>query len=231
MARRPGLTGFYVILAVLIAGAGGSLWYMSHARSAAQAMAAAAPLPVTDSGPPPSYVMGSDSAPVVVDDYSDFECPFCAELSILTEPDIRTHYIQTGIVRWRFHDRPLISIHPRTMIAHEAAACAAEQNKFWPMHDQIYFHQSEWVDGRNPEGKLRSYASSLGLDMGRYDQCIKSHRYDARIRASAAQASALGIESTPTLFINGKPFAGHANVYDDLKAAIEKAAAAKTAAR
>ena len=229
MAQRGNLKFFYWGLAVVAVAGGSWIWVAAHR---APASVYARPLPASEVAAAagfPGYILGSDSAPVVVDDYSDFECPFCAELAILTFPDVRSRLISTGLVRWRFHDRPLTSIHPKTLGAHEAAACAAAQGKFWEMQDQLYGHQGAWVAARNPQKDFANYARALGLDMDQYNQCTRSHQYLARIQASAQHADSLGITGTPTLFINGKPYDMQLGLgYDRLKAAIEAAAKSKT---
>ena len=124
MAQRGNLKFFYWGLAVVAVAGGAWIWVAAH-RTPANAYTQ--PLPASEVAAAaafPGYVLGSDSAPVVVDDYSDFECPFCAELALLTFPDVRSRLINAGVVRWRFHDRPLASIHPKTLGAHEAAVAS-----------------------------------------------------------------------------------------------------------
>jgi protein-disulfide isomerase len=230
VARGMNLRMFYWGLGVVAVASGGWIWVAANRDTSS---VYAQPLPAAEIAAAagfPGYSLGSDSAPVVIDDYSDFQCPFCGELAILTEPDVRSRLISAGLVRWRFHDRPL-NIHNKTFGAHEAAACAAEQGKFWEMHDQLYGHQGSWVAARNPEKNFAAYARTLGLDMSKYDDCMRSHRYLARIQASGQHADSLGITSTPTLFINGQPYDVQKNglAYDALKAAIEAAAQRATA--
>lgn len=232
MARKVSLKPFYWGLGALALAGGGWIWV---ATQRAGPDVNAEPLPASEVAAAaefPGYVLGGDSAPVVVDDYSDFECPYCARLAILTFPDVRSRLIASGLVRWRFHDRPLGS-HPKTMAAHETAACAAEQGKFWEMHDQIYYNQGVWAVARDPAKRLAEYARTLNLDRGRFNDCMKTHRYLLRIRASAQRADELGINSTPTLFINGQPYDVTARGlgYDALNAAIEQAVRRPSAAK
>ncbi len=232
MARKVNLKPFYWGLGALALAGGGWIWVATNKPGPD---VDAEPLPASEVAAAaafPGYVLGSDSAPVAVDDYSDFECPYCARLAILTFPDVRSRLIAPGVVRWRFHDRPLGS-HPQTMVAHEAAACAAEQAQFWEMHDQIYYNQGVWVVARDPLKQLTEYARTLNLDIGRFNDCMKTHRYLMRIRASAQHADELGVNSTPTLFINGQPYdvTAHGLGFDALNAAIEQAARRPSAAK
>ena len=233
MAQRGNLKLFYWGLAVVAVAGGAWIWVAANRTPANTDVE---PLPASEIAAAagfPGYSLGSDSAPVVVDDYSDFECPYCAELALLVFPDVRSRLIDSGLVRWRIHDFPLISIHRKTLIAHEAAACAAEQGKFWQMQDQLYGHQGAWVSARNSEQDFAEYAKTLGLDMDQFNQCERSHKYLARIEASAQHAEQLGLTGTPTLFINGQPYdmstAGRLS-FDSLSAAI-KAAAQRVAAK
>ncbi len=232
MAGRGGLKNFYALLGVVVIAGVAALVYKSKTRGSSAAEMGPMPVVTADSVPPAAYMVGSDTAPVVIDDYSDFQCPFCAQLAILTFPDVRTRLINTGLVRWRFHDRPL-NIHNKTLRAHLAAACAAEQNEFFPMHDQIYFHQGDWVESDHTDDLLRSYAKAIGLNMDAYDACVKSAKPMARIQAEARRADQMGINSTPTLFVNGRLYASEKRGlgYDQLKAYVDSVAAVVHAER
>ncbi len=225
MARKGSLKPFYWGLGALAVAGGGWIWVSANKTGPDLSTE---PLPASEVAAAaafPGYVLGSASAPVVVDDYSDFECPFCARLAILTFPDVRSRLIASGQVRWQFHDRPLRS-HPTTMLAHEAGACAAEQGTFWEMHDQLYYNQGTWALARDPSKQFAEYARALNLDTGKFNDCMKTQRYLLRLRASAQRADELGISSTPSLFINGQPYDVTANGlgYDALNAAIQRAA-------
>jgi len=232
MAGRGRLKNFYLLLGVVVVAGVAALVYKSQTRGSATAETGPMPVVAADSVPPAAYVIGSDTAPVVIDDYSDFQCPFCAQLAILTFPDVRTRLVNTGIVRWRFHDRPL-NIHNKTLRAHLAAACAAEQNKFFQMHDQIYFHQGDWVESNHTDDLLRDYAKGLGLNMDAYDACVKSAKPMARIQAESRRADQMGINSTPTLLVNGRVYDSEKRGlgFDDLKAYVDSVAAVVHAER
>lgn len=209
---------FYMLL-VIIAVAGGGAIYVSAGRTSG----ARAALPVTpgDTLPMPGWVMGSDSAPVEVEEYADFQCPGCKQFAILTLPDVMDRLVRAGKVRWRFRDFPLLQIHPNTMAAHEAAACAGEQGLFWPMHDRLYYQQDTWSPARNAPKLFRTYAQTVAVDLGKYDDCIDARRYASRIMASVQQGQARGVNGTPTLIIGGMLLNGLP--YDSLKVLIEKA--------
>src|SRR5688572_13484204 len=102
---------FYMLL-VAIAVVGGGAIYVSAGRTSTPRTA----LPVApgDTLPMPGWVMGSDSAPVEVEEYADFQCPACQRFAVLTLPDVMNRLVREGKVRWRFRDFPLVSIHPNT---------------------------------------------------------------------------------------------------------------------
>jgi protein-disulfide isomerase len=221
MAGQRQLKGFYVGLAAIVVVGAAGLWW---ARGANQGPGTRTidPLPLP-TGTFEGHVMGSDSAPVTVIEYADFECPACAQFAVLTEPEVRQRLVATGEVRWIFRDFPLDG-HPYSMPAHLAAACAGEQGKFWEMHDQLYFNQGRWVAEGRPERTSREYAQALGLDMGRYDECMRSERYKPRLQATKQQGRDVGVNSTPTFVINNQIVAG-ALPYDEFKKLIDRALA------
>jgi protein-disulfide isomerase len=222
MAGTNQLKIFYVALgAVVVVGVGALL--VARARGGAQA-ATVAPAPV-DTESFPGHVLGSDSAPVTIIEYADFECPACGQYAVLTEPDVRKRLVDSGLVRVIFHDFPL-NIHRNTMAAHLAAQCAGDQGKFWEMHDQLYFNQSRWAYERRPAGTIRGLAAAIGLDLGQYDACVNSGKYLARLEQMAQESAARGVSETPTFDINGKRVSGII-LFDEMRTLVDQAAAAR----
>jgi protein-disulfide isomerase len=208
------LVGGAAIFAAMRGGSGPEVRTVAAATGAADATAL------------PGRVLGAEAAPVEVVEYADFQCPACQRFAILTMPDIVQRYINTGRVRWRFIDFPL-SGHDKSPAAHEAAACAAEQNKFWEMHDQLYYNQNAWVTARNSERTIRDYAEKLGLDLGQYDACLESDQYPPRFRSTVAAAVARGVNSTPTFVIGNRMFSG-ALPFDQFRVILDSAAVIPT---
>jgi protein-disulfide isomerase len=222
MAAPNRLKTFYLALAaIVVIGAGWLL--VTRLRGGSQTTTVAAPPPV-DAGAFPGYTMGSDSAPVTIVEYADFECPACGQYAVLTEPDVRKHLVDSGVVRIVFHDFPLVSIHANSKPAHMAAQCAGEQGKFWQMHDQLYFNQGRWALERRPEGTIRGLAKAIGLDMKQYDDCMSSARYWPRLEQMGQEAEDRGITSTPTFEINGVRYEGF-TTYDEMRALVDQALA------
>ncbi len=226
MAAAPnGMKGFYLTIgAVGVIGLGFLGWQMSR-RSTTSIPANVVVLP-SDTAGFRGYLLGSDSAPVEITQYADYQCPGCANYDIVTFPDVRARLIQTGKVRWRYRDFPLSSIHPFARLADHAAACANEQGKFWPMHTLLYEGQTDWSGG-GAEKQFRKYADIIGLDVDKYDACMTSARFAGRIEASYQEGVALGVNGTPTFLIGGRLY--NAMSYDQLKQLVDSLTAAKSA--
>src|SRR5437773_8642900 len=193
---------FYVVLAVVAVVLGASLFVvLRQSGGAAAAAASAPPVAVTDDGFR-GYTLGSGDAVVEVTEYSDFECPFCANFATVQMPTIKEQLINTGKVRWRYRDFPIPS-HQYGRYAAHAAQCAGEQGKFWEMHDQLFFNHGWAQTGKNPTGLFSGFAKAAGVDLTRYDACMKSGRYAARIEFSRQEGLQRNVNGTPTFFVNG----------------------------
>ncbi len=212
---------FYLLLgAVAVLGAA-FLFYAARTKPA-EVPAQLAPVSLAAADGFRGFTLGSDSAPVEVTEYSDFECPFCADFAAVQMPVVREQLIATGKVRWRYRDFPLPS-HAYSRYAALAAQCAGEQGKFWEMHDQLFF-KHQWAQaGKNPAGLFRGFARTAGLDVDKYNACVDGQRYAARIQASQQEGEALGVNGTPTFFVNGRRYQGRATS-DAFKAFVDSLA-------
>ena len=140
--------------------------------------------------------MGEKTAKVVIVDFSDYQCPFCARFVRETKPQIVQNYIKTGKVRYVFRDLPLESIHPHAFKAAEAANCAGEQGKFWEMHELLFQNARALAPAALP-----TYAQTVGLDGAKFAQCLQSGKYAAEVRKDMADAGATGVQGTPGFVI------------------------------
>lgn len=175
--------------------------------------------------------LGRADAPVTIIEFSDFECPFCQRFSKSTLPEIKRDYVDTGKVRYVFLDFPLEQMHAKARKAGEAAHCAAEQGKFWEMHD-LLFEQTANLDLR----KYPENAKQLNLDVAKFDQCLGSGRQSAKINGGLASGRAAGISATPSFIITktdggdivtGGVIITGAQPYDRYRQVIEQALAAR----
>jgi protein-disulfide isomerase len=98
--------------------------------------------------------------------------------------------------------------HPFSRLAAHSAACADEQGKFWQQHEKIYEGQSDWAAARNAAPIFRRYAQEVGLNLDRYDGCMKSGKYAGRIQASLNEGIQVGVASTPTLLVGNRLYQG-----------------------
>ncbi len=232
-------TAFYgILIAIAVIGAGVILYLTKHpsaGNAGAQANTQYDSLKAVyaKAGPPRPYVLGSAKAPVVIEEFADYECPSCGHYATITEPDVRKRIVETGQALYKYYDFPL-PMHKNTQAASNAAACADEQGKFWPMHDQLFAGQDAWGLGPNegevtdnPKPIFLGYAKSIGLNTDQWEKCFDSRKYQSRIDANAAESFRRNLNETPTFFVNGKMVAG-AITYDDLKKMVDDATAAAT---
>ena len=155
---------------------------------------------------------GSPDARLVVVEYSDFQCPYCAGAAEFLAGLVERFPDDMYVV---FRHFPLTSIHDKAMIAAEAAEAAGAQGRFWEMHDLLYERQREW-SGRAAEEMtdvLAGYAGELGLDVAQFSTALDQGTYRERVEASFEQARDLGIGGTPTLFVNGQYYGGAREEY------------------
>ncbi len=143
---------------------------------------------------------GDPDAPVIVYEYSDFECPFCARYATQTEPAINDNFVRDGSLLVIFRDFPLEGLHPNAPAAHAAALCAADQGAvaYWEMHDEIFRAQSEWANSTDTAGFFGGLAEQLGLDMDAFNSCVASGEKTAMVDAGVAEATAHGFTGTPS---------------------------------
>jgi protein-disulfide isomerase len=223
-ATAGGMNRFYLILGGLAA-AGVAVLVALTLRSKPVSIPANATVAVSDTSGFHGYYLGSDSAPITVTEYADYECPACQEWYTVQFPTIEERLIKTGKVRWRYRDFPLDQLHPNALTSAHAAACADEQGKFWEMSHRIYSWEPRWPEQRDALGTFSGYAKAVGLDLPKYGACMESARYAGRLQASKAEGMAAGVGSTPTFLINGQLYAGGKAVhYDMLKQMLDSLA-------
>ena len=203
---QAGVKRFYTLFAVLALAGVGVLAYLLLKPSTISIPVNVTIQPSDTSGFH-GYVKGSKDAPVEITEFADYQCPFCQTFATLQMPTIEDRLINSGRLRWRYRDFPLQQ-HQFARLAAHSAACADEQGKYWAQHEQIYQGQSEWAAARDAGPFFRNYARTVGLDLGRYDSCMKSGKYAGRIQASYNEGVQLGVSSTPTLLIGNRLYRG-----------------------
>jgi protein-disulfide isomerase len=155
---------------------------------------------------------GPEGAIVTVAGFSEFQCPFCLSV-VPTLKKLEQTYRDR--VRFVWKHLPLVSIHGHAMGASIAAEAARKQGKFWEYHDKLFANQE-----RLEPDDLTRYARELGLDLARFEADRKDPLLKTKVQADMAEATALGVKSTPTFFINGRivrgamPFETFATIID-----------------
>jgi protein-disulfide isomerase len=182
----------------------------------------AAATTIDPSIPQNGNVLGDPTAKVTLTEWGDFQCPFCKKFAEGDQQQLIADYVKTGKIKYEFKNFPFIG--PNSTTAAEAAACAADQNKFWIMHDTIYANQGAENSGALSASRLEKMASIAGLDMTQYKSCMANDTHKDDVAKTKAEAQAIPIQSTPSFVLNGQVIQW--SNYADLKAAIDKALAA-----
>ena len=166
----------------------------------------------------PSF--GTPGAPVVIVLFSDFECPYCKEEAKALRSNLLATYPKE--VRLYFKDLPLSQIHPWALPAALAGRCIFKQNPgaFWDYHDWIYEAQKD-VTAENLKPKLMEYVKGKEIDPIQLERCLDSKATQPEIDKSVAEAKALGVAATPTVFVNGRQLVGQAATWANLRQVID----------
>jgi len=171
--------------------------------------------PITGSAPESlvrdeSHMTGSKNAKVTVVEFGDYQCPACASAHPVVK-EMRSAYRDNPDFNFVFRNFPL-SQHKNARIASEAAESAGAQNMFWEMHDKLYEMQDKWSDSTDPMSFFVKYAGELGLDVEKFKTDVTTHAYASSIAEDERDAESVGLEATPTFFINGRKETGVPNL-------------------
>ncbi len=168
-------------------------------------------------------VLGDAKAKVTIIEFGDYQCPSCRLFWREVEPRLKKEYIDTGKVKLVFRDFPIVEIHPEAIVAAVAAQCAADQGKYWQYHDKVFREQDNRGDDvvRFKVADLKKWGADLRLDTAAFNQCVDSARYTDEVSKDYADGNGIGIQGTPTFFINGR-FIGGAQPYPVFKKVIDE---------
>jgi protein-disulfide isomerase len=161
--------------------------------------------------PTPSAA-GADRVEIVL--FTDFQCPFCARFAQAFR-ELQSRGVEGVQTTVRFKHFPL-GIHPAAPLAHQAALAAGEQGKFWEMHDLLFANQSAVK-----RDDLLVYATKLGLDLDRFKKDLDGDRVKKLIEADKTEGERLGVQGTPTFFVNGNAYSGAFSI-DQLKQLVQR---------
>ena len=162
-------------------------------------------------------VWGNKNAPVTIVEFSDFQCPYCRLANENIVQKLKKRYGKRKI-RVVFKHFPLRSIHPLAQRASEASMCVHEQNagKFWKYQDILFENQRKLEDEN-----LKTYAKKVGMNLKKFEECLKSEKYKSVVDAHFEEGEKLGVSSTPTFFVNSQPV-GASRTLDPFKEVIDE---------
>jgi protein-disulfide isomerase len=174
----------------------------------AKAEDAPKPEDLADGGPDGDVVLGSDKAPVTIIEYASMTCPHCAHFSETTFPELRKRYIDTGKVRFTLRAFPLDALAAAGFMV---ARCGGK-DKYMPIVETLFAKQPDWVV-KEPLPPLKEIAKQYGLTEDAFNQCLANQKLLDAIQAVRDHAvEKLGVNSTPTFFINGKKMIGDLSI-------------------
>lgn len=161
---------------------------------------------------------GTPSAKVTMVEFGDFQCPACGAVHPAVKQIVSEYKDKVYFV---FRNFPL-PMHPNAPLAAQAAYAAGQQGKFWEMHDKLYESQDEWSEKPSGQAKdiLTSFAKDLGLDMTKFESDLTKNAGNTKIQKDQNDGYQLGVDSTPTFYINGTKFSAVLS-YDQLKKEID----------
>ncbi|HEX5542000.1 MAG TPA: DsbA family protein [Micromonospora sp.] len=179
-----------------------------------------APLVRRQDGDP--LALGRVDAPVVIIEYADFQCMFCARFAKETGPRLKAEYVERGLVRIEWRDLPILG--PESEAAAAAARAAAAQGRFWEYHDALYAEERRVNSGALNDAALRAIAADLDLDLDRFDVDRASDITRAGLDRDEREAVSLGITGTPAFIVADTPIVG-AQPYEVFQQIIDAALA------
>lgn len=159
---------------------------------------------------------GPDEAQLTLVEYSDFQCPACAKYYPIVSR-LLNDFDQLKVVYRHF---PISQIHANAQLAAQAAEAAGRQGKFWQMHDKLFDFQTLWSESDDPEEQFISFAEDLELDVNQFKNDLKSDEIKSQVEEDYLSGRRLGVNSTPTFFLNGERLQNPAN-YEVFKSIIQ----------
>lgn len=161
--------------------------------------------------PLPEEALGAKDAPVTIVEYASLTCSHCATFHGQTFPTLKSKYIDTGKVRFILREFPF---DPVATAGFMLARCLPA-DKYFPMVSSLFDTQRAWAFGNNPAQGLLTIAKQAGMTEADFEKCLSDKELAEKVQASAQYANKeLGVDSTPTFFINGKKIAGALSVAD-----------------
>lgn len=166
------------------------------------------------------WVTGNPKSKVTLTEFGDLQCPACLAFEPIMS-QVRTDYGKTIKIVYKQFPLPK-NVHPNAFAAAVSAEAAGKQGKFWEYHDLVYKKQTEWSSLADPTASFVSYAKTLKLDLDQFKKDIESGELKDRVNTQVDEGVKIGVNSTPTLYINGRMI-DIPNNYEELKPQIDDA--------
>ena len=209
-----------VLWIIAIAAIGGAVAGVTYlARNSSDDSPNGNDTPLTSALSSSDWVRGNATSTVALIEYSDFQCPACAQYHPLVKA-LKDEFGEK--VAFGFRHFPLSQSHPNAKTAARAAEAAGLQGKFWEMHDLLFERQAEWAPKPNPKATFISYANELGINTNQFETDIDRDDLDTKINAHYQTGIASGVNATPTFFLNGIKLDNQKS-YDDFRRLISQA--------
>lgn len=210
--RRFKKFGIWAAVAVILVAAVFGLFQLANSPQVTKTSSGRLP-EITKDDP----TTGTPSAKVTLVEYADFQCPACAAYHPMVK-QILTEF--NGKIYFVYRYFPLTTIHQNAMISAQSAYAAGLQNKFWEMHDMLFQTQNSWANSSKARETFIDYARKLDLDIDKFTKDIDSGEAKKFINDTYSKGLAIGVNSTPTFFLNGEKIQ-NPRTYDDFKKLIE----------
>lgn len=188
-------------------------------RDSSPSAAAPAALAYYAELPTAGMTIGPADAPVFVEEYFDFQCPYCQTASKEVVKPLIEKYVKSGQVRFAY--RPFPFLGPESDLAAAAAYCAAKQGQFWPYQELLFAREGRRNQGAYSEANLVADARRLNLNEAEFAQCLRGEEASIFVQGSYERARQMGLQGTPTYMVNGRVV--NVGSFNDLERAIEVA--------
>ena len=195
-----------LIIVAVFAGALVLVWYFKGPTPARQRAAVGPSNPNNRTGEAklgatPPHVLGDLNAPVMLEEFGDFECLPCGSAYPVLK-NLKKEFGSDVVIVFR--QFPLVAKHAHAMAAARAAEAAGFQGKFWPMHDLLYENQTTWKTAADPQPLFAEYAVQIGLELSSFKRDAAGDTVNPRIALDRERGYWIGVNSTPTVFLNGR---------------------------
>jgi protein-disulfide isomerase len=203
--RRPVWQSPFAIVTVVALAAAIGIIFINN-KPGASSGGALVPPPLTYSaGIVDGENLGKADAPVVLGVYTDFQCPFCGQFVREQFASLKTGFVDSGILRIESHDIDILGLraNDESLELATGARCALDQGRYWAFHDYVFWNQQPENQGAYNAEFIASIAKASGVDMTKWNDCVAGAEARGKVIADTNAAHALGVTSTPTIFLNG----------------------------